>query len=182
LSESKFRDEIQSDRAFWRDLLKWKMILSGGAFALGLGFTGSQAPYAHLALCSVPLVVTYCDLLIRDAELRIAIKAWFLLERTDDIFADYERFIETPAIAGVRWYAFSHFAIHYLSLFMCLLVVAIGICLPSVAETDLSLSSIPLILTGSLGAIAVTTVHKVARSKRRKMRAELRKQQNRLPQ
>lgn len=175
MSESKLRDEILANQAFWRDLLKWKLILSGGAFAIGLGFTGSQTPYAHLALCSVPLIVTYCDLLIRDAEFRVAIKAFFLLNRTNDIFAEYERFIETPAIAGVRWYAFSHFAIYYLSLFMCLLVVAIGICFAAIAEFDSRWSSIPLILSGITGGIAVTIVDRIAKSKRRKMRSELNK-------
>ena len=170
MSEDKLREELLANQAFRRDLLKWKIILSGGALAIGLGFTSSTAPYAHLALCSVPLIVAYCDLLIRDADFRIAMKAFFLLNQTDDIFSQYEEFIESSPISRTKWWIFHNTAEIGSSTLLCGIVIAIGIYYGVFVDTDPRHSWIPLIASGLIGIIIVVWVHVSFMRKRNSMR------------
>ncbi|WP_372719237.1 hypothetical protein [Novipirellula sp.] len=122
----KLRDESMQYQAAKRDLLKWKLILTGTVTAFGLGFTQSTVPHAHLALCVVPLIALYCDLLIRDYDLRIAIKGFFVVHNAVDGYADYERFINSAPISPLKWWTFSDVAIFWMSLLHCVFVAAVG--------------------------------------------------------
>jgi hypothetical protein len=70
----KLRDEILQAESTRSDLLKWKLGLVGAIGAAGLGFAGSaQLRHADLALCVLPPVAIYVDLLALHLTLRIQV-------------------------------------------------------------------------------------------------------------
>ncbi|MDM4015970.1 hypothetical protein U8335_03980 [Roseiconus lacunae] len=156
MSSAKLRDEALANQIFQRDLLKWKLILCGGAFAFGFGITGSNTPFAYLSLCAVPISAVYCDLLISDADMRIATKAYFLRDQNqaeDNILGDYEQFLESSEVAGTKWWVFREIAVVWSSVVMSLIVLVagiLGIVAPSVYSP---MTSIPLCIMGFAGIV-----------------------------
>ena len=128
MTDAKLRDEAIANQVFQRDLLKWKLVLCGGGFAFGFGFTGADTPFAYLSLCAVPISAVYCDLLISDADMRIATKAYFLRDKDDDsLLGDYERFIGSSKVSSTRWWEFRSIAVVWSSVIMSGLVAVVGI-------------------------------------------------------
>ncbi|MEM9949814.1 MAG: hypothetical protein AAF810_27590 [Cyanobacteria bacterium P01_D01_bin.36] len=122
----KLRDEIQALQISLRDLFKWKLVLTGTVTAIGLGLTGSAAPSAYLSLGAVPLIVTYCDLLMRDYELRIRTIALYLSIEEDSAYSRYENFLHLREITRIEWWIFGDMAIQLSSLIACILVLCVA--------------------------------------------------------
>ncbi len=161
----KLRDEMRDLKVSIRDLLKWKLVLTGGVTAVGLGFTGSSTPNAYLAIGAVPLITAYCDLLIRDYELRVAIQAAYLRSNGDSEYSKYEAFLEKQAIKDTEWWVLRRAAMLLSSLIIC---VSIG-CVAAF-QWD-SQSSIGLlwrlpIVTAFVGSIAVIRIQLLYAAKR----------------
>lgn len=161
----KLKDEMRDLKVSIRDLLKWKLILTGGVTAAGLGFTGSSTPNAYLAISAVPLIATYCDLLIRDYELRVAIQAAYLRLHGDNEYSKYEAFLEEQVIKDTGWWMLRRAAVLLSSLVIC---VSIG-CV-SALQWD-SQSSINLlwrlpIATAFVGFVAVIRIQVLYAAKR----------------
>ncbi|GAA5510076.1 hypothetical protein [Novipirellula caenicola] len=165
----KLRDESMQYQAAKRDLLKWKLILTGTVSAFGLGFTQSTVPHAHLALCVVPLIAVYCDLLIRDYDLRIAIKGFFVVRYDVEGYAEYEQFINSSPISPLKWWLFSDVAISWTSLLLCVFVAAVGGGYGMVTPLHDSVSWVALPAMALIGAGLIVAVHVVFKRKHRAM-------------
>lgn len=75
---SNLRTEIINAQQVRSDLLKWKLLLVAGLGGASLGFSGNQVSGAELALCVIPFVCVYVDLLCRHLNLRNMIIGAFL--------------------------------------------------------------------------------------------------------
>jgi hypothetical protein len=105
----KLREEIIAFQQAQAEIKKWKVIGIGAVFALGLGYSAQQAGDTSLALFAIPFVTVYCDLLIRDYDLRIAILGRFI-SKGEDGLARYEQFIHGLGPKGISWWISGHIA------------------------------------------------------------------------
>ncbi len=69
-------NEIIEAQKIRSDLLKWKIIVVAALGATGLGLSTRSLPYTDLALCCIPFVCAYLDLLCRHLSLRIRVISW----------------------------------------------------------------------------------------------------------
>ena len=114
-----------------------------------------------LALCLIPFIAAYSDLLIRDCDLRIRIIASFLKKETDSDYARYELYIATdPEIQGARWTRFSHLSIKEASYSICMLVFGIGVTNFIISNGCSVLVSVSLSASSLIGAVAIFKIHK----------------------
>lgn len=90
-----FKNEIVEAENDRNDLLKWKLILVAvlSAVSLGIGAFSPQNPqpvsYTHLAVCLIPLVCAYVDLLCKHLQMRILVISKFFQDHetgNTDIF------------------------------------------------------------------------------------------------
>ena len=101
------RDEIVETERTRNDLLKWKLVLTGGLGAAGLGFAGTKRlNHADLVLAAIPPVALYVDLLCRNFAIKmLVIGTFFRTEKgsssTTTSLAKYESFVET--VRGLTW-------------------------------------------------------------------------------
>lgn len=153
----KLRDEMRDLKVSIRDLLKWKVVLTGSVTAIGLGFTGPSTPNAYLAMSAAPLIAAYCDLLIRDYELRVAIQAAYLRSNGDSEYSKYETFLEEQNIKDTEWWILRRNAILLSSLIICTFIGGIAASQFEAQSFTTSPWSLP-ILTALVGAVAVILV------------------------
>jgi hypothetical protein len=124
--EEKLRDELLAWQVGQRELHRWKLVAIGGVAALGLGLTSQQGKPQILVVCLAPFIAAYCDALLRDYDLRIALIAFFLLGKTGS-FSEYEQFIGAYPIGSSRWWLLSESASKVSSFGACALTVAAGV-------------------------------------------------------
>jgi hypothetical protein len=125
-SFEKLRDEILEYRKSQSEFIRWKLLAIGSAavIGLGLGEKGSgDAPI--LVLCVIPFMVVYSDLILAQYELRIAAIAWFL-RRKDQVYGEYEKYLEWADIAKSYWYVMEGAAIVISSLLSCGALIVVG--------------------------------------------------------
>lgn len=103
-----YKNEIVEAHNARNDLLKWKLILVAilAAVSLGIGETFSTEKsnpnqFVHLALCLIPLVCVYVDLLCKHLQIRILVISKFFQKYKVDTsdqamlsFQEYEKFCE----------------------------------------------------------------------------------------
>ena len=160
MSDETLREELLSWQAGQRELHRWKLIALGGVAALALGLTNEAGRPQLLVLCLVPFIAAYCDVLSRDYDLRIALIASYLFTRSG-VFADYERFIQHPAVTSSRWWHLGTSATMSSSLAACLLTVLAALLGRSrdpegTAWADL----VPILVSAVLGALLVIWVQR----------------------
>ena len=164
----KLRDEMRDLKVSIRDLLKWKLVLTGSVTAAGLGFTGQSTPNAYLAISTTPLIAAYCDLLIRDYELRVAIQAAYLRSNGDSEYSKYEAFLEEQSIKDTEWWILRRDAMLLSSLATCIFVGGVAASQWWSQSSTTSLWSLP-ILTAFVGAVAVILVQVRYAAKRQRI-------------
>lgn len=103
---SQLSDQVVESHRARTDLLKWKIIAIAALGGSGLGLSGPRAPQADLALCCIPFVCAYIDLLCRQFALRAYVigqyrrgRATAMRNKTngarspeDDYLENYERY------------------------------------------------------------------------------------------
>ena len=154
----KLRDEIRDLKVAIRDILKWKLVLTGSVTATGLGLTSPSNPNAYLAVSAVPLIAAYCDLLIRDYELRVAIQAAYFRTNGDSGYSRYEIFLEEPVIRGTAWWTLRRNGMLLSSLLMCGFIACMGSFPQGSQHSSLGLFRMLPIATAFVGAIAVISI------------------------
>lgn len=155
MAAEKLRDEIKVLQVSVRDLFKWKLVLTGSVTALGLGFTGSAIPDAYLSIGAVPLIVAYCDLLIRDCDLRIAVIATYLRTEQDNEYGKYENFSHLDEIVKIRWWDLSHTAIKLSSCAACAFVLSLSVFQARLKIPSADFSWVILVVTSIVGIFVV---------------------------
>lgn len=155
MAAEKLRDEIKVLQVSIRDLFKWKLVLTGSVTALGLGFTGSSIPNAYLSIGAVPLIVAYCDLLIRDCDLRIGVIATYLRTEQDNDYGKYENFLHLDEIVKIKWWALSHTAIKLSSYAACIFVLSLAIFQARLKIPSEDFSWVVLVVTSVVGIFVV---------------------------
>ncbi|MEO0790661.1 MAG: hypothetical protein AAFY36_18495, partial [Bacteroidota bacterium] len=153
----KLMDEMRDLKVSIRDSLKWKVVLTGSVTAIGLGFTGPSTPNAYLAMSAAPLIAAYCDVLIRDYELRVAIQAAYLRNNGDSEHSKYETFLEEQNIKDTEWWILRRDAIMLSSLFVCIFIGGFAAWQCDAQSFTTSPWIVP-ILTALVGAVVVTLV------------------------
>ena len=154
----KLRDEMRDLKVAIRDLLKWKLVLTGSVTAIGLGLTGPSNPNAYLAVSAVPLIAAYCDLLIRDYELRVAIQAAYLRTNGDSEYSRYEIFLEEPVIRDTAWWTLRRNGMLLSSLIICAFIAFIGGLQQSFQHSSLSFFRMLPLATAFVGTVAVISM------------------------
>ena len=164
----KLRDEMRDLKVSIRDLLKWKVVLTGSVTAIGLGFTGPNTPNAYLAMSAAPLITAYCDVLIRDYELRVAIQAAYLRSNGDSEYSKYEAFLEKQNIKDTEWWILRRDAMLWSSLLICIFIGGFA-ALQCDAQSFITSPWIFPISTALVGAVAVMSVQFRYAAKRQKI-------------
>ena len=89
------RTEIVESQKVRSDLMKWKLIAVGALGAVGFGIGGTSQQFS-LALCLIPFVSVYVDMLCYHLNIRILVIGAFLKADSDtpDVLKRYEKFCE----------------------------------------------------------------------------------------
>jgi hypothetical protein len=158
-----FKNEIIEAEKDRNDLLKWKLILVAvlsavsmdiGAFATK---TSQSVSYARFAVCLIPLVCVYVDLLCKHLQIRILVISKFFQDFESNssdnsvselfTFKDYERYCEH--VRSV--FSFEDWAQTGSTYFLCLLVICSALLyIDNVRDFCIIVSSgiVGIILTG----------------------------------
>ncbi len=158
-----FRIEIVEAQKGRTDLLKWKLILVAALGTLGLGINGfskdaKPALSLDLALCLVPLVCVYVDLLCKHLQMRILVIGNFFQNHKKDkkdkkdktlsseelCIREYENFCQDVRSA----FDLEDWAQEWSTVFLSILIGMAAILL-EMPEMD----SLVLLLSGCLGII-----------------------------
>ncbi len=162
----KLRDEMRDLKVAIRDLLKWKLVLTGSVTAVGLGLTGPSNPNAYLAISAVPLIAAYCDLLIRDHELRVAIQAAYIRTNGDSEYSKYEIFLEEQEIKDTAWWTLRRNGMLLSSLIVCVFIALIGGFQQGFQDSSLGLFRLLPLVTAFVGTVAVIFIQILYAAKR----------------
>jgi hypothetical protein len=123
--DAKLRDEVLAFHAAQRELMKWKLVGIGALGAIALGVPSPSTSAAGFVICLAPFLAAYCDLLCREYDLRVAISGAFLRSE-GDVFAKYERFVNSKEIGSTRWWLFRKVAAVGCSIVACILTAVVG--------------------------------------------------------
>jgi hypothetical protein len=127
----KLRDEIISFQNHRKQLVRWKLIGTGGLatfFIQGKGVQGANDILLILAL--IPLFIAYCDQAICSLEIRIAVIAAFFRKKGKDtcLFSNYEIFLSTDKkVKDSKWWEVISFNDLWSSMIIYVLIVIIGV-------------------------------------------------------
>jgi hypothetical protein len=170
-----FKNEIVEASKGRTDLLKWKLILVAALGAIGLGISNPSSTAKpmlslHLALCLIPLVCVYVDLLCKHLQMRILVISEFFQFHEDknnndetSCFYSYERFCEQvrPVFNLEDW------AQQWSTQFLSVLVMVAALIL-KLPRTDL----LVLVFSGMCGIIFTLLIDKSYKDKRGRLRKE----------
>ncbi len=173
-----FKNEIVEAEKGRTDLLKWKLILVAALGAIGLGISNPNSTAKpmlslHLALCLIPLVCVYVDLLCKHLQMRILVISEFFqhfeyTSNTDEAscFYLYEQFC-----GQVRQvFDLEDWAQQWSTQFLSVLVIVAALIL-NLPRTDL----LVLVFSGVCGIIFTLLIDKVYENKRLKLGKEANK-------
>lgn len=175
-----FRNEIVDAAKSRTDLLKWKLILVSALAAIGLGISNPISNVkplisTHLALCLIPIVCVYVDLLCKHLQIRIlAISEFFqsqeykLDTNTNDFlyFHLYEKFCNDVRTE----FNFEDWAQQGATIFLSALIIT--------AAFILSLSGmhlLALVLSGVCGIVFTWLINKSYRNRCKRLRGKAQK-------
>jgi hypothetical protein len=159
-------NEIIEAQKIRSDLLKWKIIVVAALGATGLGLSTQNLPYTDLALCCIPFVCAYIDLLCRHLSLRIRVisRLWEVdrLSKANptpdfEYIQVHERFVQAARVRGIL--ALEDFTVVASSLVFSLALVV----LPSVLETSVLPHGSLVRVSGILGIILAASIELVYR-------------------
>ncbi|RCJ17542.1 hypothetical protein A6S26_30845 [Nostoc sp. ATCC 43529] len=170
-----FKNEIVEAEKGRTDLLKWKLILVAALGAIGLGISNPSSTSKpmlslHLALCLIPLVCVYVDLLCKHLQMRILVISEFFQyseykNNTDEYSCLYlyERFCEQ--VRSV--FNLEDWAQQWSTQFLSVLVIVAALIL-KLQKTDLFV----LVFSGICGIIFTLIIDKAYENKRKNLKKE----------
>lgn len=170
-----FKNEIVEAEKGRTDLLKWKLILVATLGAIGLGISNPSSTSKpmlslHLALCLIPLVCVYVDLLCKHLQMRILVISEFFQhseyrKNTDEgsCFYLYEGFCEQ--VRSV--FNLEDWAQQLSTQFLSVLVIVAALIL-QLQITDL----LVLVFSGMCGIIFTLVIDKAYKNKRKSLKKE----------
>ncbi|MEH2272709.1 MAG: hypothetical protein V7K68_30520 [Nostoc sp.] len=173
-----FKNEIIEAEKGRTDLLKWKLILVAALGAIGLGISNPSSTSKpmlslHLALCLIPLVCVYVDLLCKHLQMRILVISEFFQNSEyrnnadeDSCFYLYERFCDQ--VRSV--FNLEDWAQQWSTQFLSVLVIVAALIL-KLQKTDL----LVLVFSGMCGIIFTLVIDKAYENKRKSLKKEARK-------
>lgn len=107
----------------------------------------------------------YCDLLIRDYELRVAIQAAYLRSNGDSEYSKYETFLEKQAIKDTEWWMLRRAAMLLSSLVICFSIGCVSAFQWNSQSSFGLLWRLPIV-TAFVGSIAVIRIQILYAAKR----------------
>ena len=170
-----FKTEIVEAEKGRTDLLKWKLILVAALGAIGLGIstpslTAKPMLSLHLALCLIPLVCVYVDLLCKHLQMRMLVISEFFQyseysNNADEAscFYSYERFC--GKVRSV--FSLEDWAQQWSTQFISVLVIVAALIL-KLQKTDF----LVLVFSGVCGIIFTLLIDKAYEDKRKHLRKE----------
>lgn len=167
-----FRTEIVEAEKGRTDLLKWKLILVSALGSIGLGISNPSSTAKpmlslHFALCLIPLVCVYVDLLCKHLQMRILVISEFFRYSEYNNNADeascfylYENFCEKvrPVFGLEDW------AQQWSTQFLSVIVIVAALIL-KLQKTDL----LVLVFSGVCGIIFTLLIDMAYENKRKNL-------------
>jgi hypothetical protein len=124
---SDLRGEIVEAQKLRADFVKWKLIITSGLGAAGLGFTEhSTLKYAYVVLTVIPFACAYVDLVCRHINLRIIIIGSFLKVCPGGLESAYEAFVDKTR-GKVDFFVLEDWALQGSTIILSLAVTVAGL-------------------------------------------------------
>ena len=163
--EEKLRDEMRAFEAERQQLTRWKLVGLGALAAIGMGVEGSSKQGMLPILSLIPLFTAYCDLINSEYEIRIALIAAFFRKRVGP-YDEYELFYQSDKVQATEWWKVVRAVNIMPSIFACLLVYILGLCIilfpniiaPSPANPDPLFTAIVLMGSAVTGAVLTSYI------------------------
>jgi hypothetical protein len=162
-------DEVIEAQKARSDLLKWKVVLVAALSAVGFGFASKtpRAEYNDLALCCIPLVCAYVDMLCRHLSLRISVIGHYRKARgaetdkgqDEGYYKGYEALVETCENKGV--FSLERFVVVASSVVFCALVACLPYGLRYIGDTP-RLPHGDIVAAGGLVGVALAFMVQMA--------------------